>query len=293
MTKTNTMNKRFTRKLRRSLRKTLLADIDCFRQLKNATVQETKDGPAIYIDRGASVLAVGHLDTVLFNKNYSINGDRILNCPQLDDRLGVWVILYLLPILYPDFRFDILLCDSEEVGLSTGQHYPIDKQYNWGFEFDRAGTDSVVYDYQSEHWVNEIKTFSDVGIGAFSDISYLEHLGCKFVNVGVGYHNQHSPNCYADLNETLFMVDSFAQWGIASQDTHFPHQKTAKQSSWIAEDYFCKWCQDYCDDEQLLCIDCQRELLELSWPSSNDYLKDDEIDDFGFDNLDMMIRKDG
>ena len=190
----------------------------------------TPDGPAIFIDNGGSTLAVGHLDHVLWHTP-TFQGDRI-QCGQLDDRLGVWAILDYLPTL-TNKPYDILLCDSEEVGRSTAGYAGFDgssplvlpKRYNWVWELDRAGTDVVTYQYNSPDWHDALESAGfSLGWGSFSDISALEHLGLSAVNVGVGYHGQHSANCYGELSETIAQCRQFAEFLEMYHDTPFPHQ---------------------------------------------------------------------
>ena len=147
-----TLEKPLTKKQRQWLRlfdmldKRLTMPIDAFRSL--GTVTETKDGPLIYIDRGSPILGVAHLDTVAngnLPKPKWLNGPDgfpIVNSIALDDRLGAWVLLDLLPSL--GLTFDVILCDSEERGRSTAESFQPTREYNWGFEFDRAGTDTVL-----------------------------------------------------------------------------------------------------------------------------------------------------
>lgn len=189
-----TKTKKLSRRLKR-LVKTCKLPIDRFRALGNAT--DTEHGPYIHIDNGSDILAVGHLDYVLSHPPTFCEGK--IYCGQLDDRLGVWGILDGLK-KYTNVKYDILLTDSEESGQSTAQFFMPDKVYNWGFELDRAGTDCVLYDYgggtlerllAADDW--------EIGCGAFSDISYLGHLGCEFVNFGIGYHDQHTNNCHAAI----------------------------------------------------------------------------------------------
>lgn len=222
-------------KLQESLTEVLLSrDFDYFRNLPNAKTIETEDGPAIFIDNGADILAVGHLDYVDWSDKPTIDFKQmtVSNCFQLDDRLGVWVILHLLPHLYPDLKYDILLCDSEEVGRSTAKDWEFgDKKYNFGFEFDRAGIDAVTYEYSDKHWDEAVSEFVSLGRGAFSDICYLERLGCKMVNVGTGYYDQHSAWCWADLEETIIIANAFGKWATENQNVHFPHVETPS-SKW-------------------------------------------------------------
>jgi hypothetical protein len=67
-------------------------------------------GHLIHIDRGCKILGVAHLDTVLSATPHLENS--LVMTPTLDDRLGVWVLLHLLPSLgFNDY--DILLTDNE------------------------------------------------------------------------------------------------------------------------------------------------------------------------------------
>ena len=111
-----------------------------------------KDEWFIFIDNGADTLAVGHLDYVKYHK--AVMEEGILKCGQLDDRLGVWIILELLPAM--GIQSDILLTTNEEKGLSTAGLFDLsvvgkqDHQYNWMYEFDRRGKEVVMYKYEDE-----------------------------------------------------------------------------------------------------------------------------------------------
>jgi hypothetical protein len=228
-----------TRRKLKQLKKVLRANIKDFKSLPNATVTDTKDGPMIHIDNGSNVLAIAHMDTVMDTKDFFITDQKgpnptVHDCPQLDDRLGVWVLLYLLPHLDPNFKYDILLTDSEEVGQSTAKDFVTDKQYNYIFEFDRAGTDVVTYDYSSGYWDAQMEKISHVGHGSFSDISYAQHLGCKGVNIGVGYYGQHTKKCYAKLNETVDMAQKFLNWANKVDGTLFSHTEVDSYQSYDA-----------------------------------------------------------
>lgn len=182
-------------------------------------VQQTKHGPLIYQDNGANILAVGHLDFVKYAKP-TISKD-LVRCPQLDDRLGVWVILDILK--EAGLKFDVLLTDSEEVGQSTAQYFESPKKYNWMFEFDRMGTDVVMYDFHTQELALNLEDHGfDVGYGSFTDICYLEQLGVAGFNFGVGYHNQHTDRCYADLNQTYENVVKFCHFYETNKDIEFP-----------------------------------------------------------------------
>lgn len=258
---------RFTKQLKQSLVNCLTDPIEKFSSLGHTI--ETKNGPATYIDNGSDIIAAGHLDWVYFNPQPKIDWRKrtVTQCPQLDDRLGVWVLLHLLPAIDPTFKFDIILCDSEETGNSTGQHYPFQKNYRWGFEFDRAGVDCVNYEYSDKSWDLECQNLAELGSGAFSDISYLEHLNCKMVNVGVGYYSQHTRHCYAKLNETISMAQKFVQWANVRKNVKYPHTKN--NTTWGGPYGFyddsddvneCEFC--FCEtDQSWLCSDCQLQIV--------------------------------
>lgn len=161
-----------------------------------------------HIDNGSDILAVAHVDYVNLPYHFYQEGD-IVCCPRLDDRLGVWVILDLLPQL---INVDVLLTTNEEIGQSTGQFFKPNKQYNWMFQFDRAGTDVVMYHYETPKLRRILQRNGfRAGRGSFSDISYMD-LGCSGFNFGVGYHLQHTIDCYADLQDTYSMVGKFVKF---------------------------------------------------------------------------------
>jgi hypothetical protein len=189
----------------------------------------------LFLDRGAKVLAVAHLDHVMFTKPKKKK--TYIHCPQLDDRLGLWVIYALLPTL--NCRdFDILLTDHEEMGASTAEYFTPGKEYNWVFEFDRMGAgDCALYQYDTPGNKELVKKygFNPVG-GSFTDICDLNHLGCAAFNFAVGYHNQHSQHCYADLDDTVACAKRFIKLFDEHGDIHIPHDGR-KQSRWDMGDY--------------------------------------------------------
>ncbi len=202
------------------LEKILSSNLTDFRCLGDTI--DTPDGQLTFIDNGADVLAVAHLDTVMQTK-FIWDGWTIKNCPQLDDRLGVWTLLNLLPDLDCP-KFDILLTDGEESGRSTAQHFETNKQYNWMFEFDRAGNDMVMYDYEDDDLIDLMGEYDwDVGSGSFTDICFLEHLDAKGFNFGVGYYGQHTKKCYADIQDTVINAQKFIAFMKDFGGTLLPH----------------------------------------------------------------------
>jgi hypothetical protein len=185
---------------------------------------KNKDREAIYLKRNpkSKVLAVGHTDVVLYGDPRITLDYKQVNCPQLDDRLGVWLILHpLVKALPKDMPFDVLLTDREEVGDSTANLLNPDKQYNWIFEFDRKGQEVVMYDYQTPELKKLMEDFGfEVGHGSFTDICMLDRLGCAAFNFGTGYHKEHSKDCYANLEETAENVEKFVKFYKANYHTH-------------------------------------------------------------------------
>jgi hypothetical protein len=172
----------------------------------------TPGGNYVFRDRGERVLAVAHLDTVLPCTQFVRDGDRVY-CPALDDRLGVYLLSDLLPLL--GVKFDLLLTDGEERGCSTARWFVPPRRYNWMFSFDRAGTDVVMYQYDTPMSRRLLhRAGFRVGVGSYSDIADLDFLNCSGFNFGCGYHRQHKPDCFADLSETRGMVEQFVRlWG--------------------------------------------------------------------------------
>jgi hypothetical protein len=205
------------------LRKRCLASIDSFHS--EGDVHETPDGCYVYRDNGASILAVAHLDVVQSGPRHfghpKGNSNLIYNA-QLDDRLGAWIILDVLPSI--GINVDVLLTEGEESCRSTAAHFQTEKKYNWLIEFDRAGSDVVLYDY----WTEELDTLLEskgnkVGVGTYSDISVLDHLGVAGLNWGIGYHNHHFRNAYFKVSECKEAIRRFVEFYSAHKNTRFPY----------------------------------------------------------------------
>lgn len=198
-------------------------------------------------DNGGSVLAVAHLDSVQqcthFHEMHLPHKHRVY-CPVLDDRLGVYIILNLLPKL--GLKYDILLTTDEEIGRSTAQNFSTTKQYNWIFEFDRKGDDVVMYDYETKEMKENLEKVGwKVGRGSYSDISELEFLECKAFNFGTGYQDYHSLDAYVDLKVLAVNIQKFFLFFNKFKDVHLPHKKVEKKWNWRSggwRDY------DYGDD---------------------------------------------
>ena len=193
----------------------------------------TPDEWYVHIDNGADVLAVAHLDYVADNVGFvsmewekdGLNHVVVWN-GALDDRLGVFLLLDVLPSI--GAKFDVLLTTNEEWGNSTAELFKTEKEYNWIFQFDRRGTDVVMYEYETKV-LKELLTEVGlhVGRGSFSDICELQDLGCKGFNFGTGYYNEHMKDHHAVLSDTESMCWLFYEFYKAHADTHFTHEKSA------------------------------------------------------------------
>lgn len=163
-------------------------------------------------DQNAPVLAVAHCDYVDCGSNHFLAHKGKVWSSRLDDRLGVYVILDVLPALGIDV--DILLTDDEEKGQSTAQFFDPanhhNRAYNWIVQFDRRGMGAVCYDYDAiEPYVQ--KCFK-LDYGSFSDICWLEHLGVCGLNVGTAYYNEHTLGSYAVMAQLRDQLRRFSEF---------------------------------------------------------------------------------
>jgi hypothetical protein len=187
-------------------------------------------GAYLYQDNGNNILAVAHLDTVLdYDSPFrwiQAGSDTVVLSPNLDDRLGVFIILELLPQL--QIPVDILFTTGEESCTSTAQDFAQDcnKKYSWIVEFDRAGNDVVLYQYDEVPELTEDLQSAGfkIGKGSYTDICALEELGIGAFNVGIGYHFQHSDQCCASLQEMLKQLYKFQDFFKAYGDKQYEYK---------------------------------------------------------------------
>lgn len=214
-----------------------------------------------HLDNGSDILAVAHLDTVQQCDHFQevkLTGETLIYNAKLDDRLGVYTILDLLPKL--GINVDVLLTENEETGQSTARDFKPEKQYNWIIEFDRMGTGAVLYQF---NWDDTVKEYFKVHIGAFSDISDLGHLGCQAMNIGVGYHDCHSQRAYFVLEEYLEQIEAFARFHARYKSEFFGFTKADSVISY--PDFTFLWCEDCAiecfEDEDDLMYDAEDNIL--------------------------------
>ncbi len=252
-----------------SLKTCLLADSDSLSALGHTI--ETPHGPLTHIDNGGNILAVVHRDFVHWNDKPKIRTNSVRKCPQLDDRLGLYAILNELPKCLEamgGIKFDVLITDSEESGESTAQYFSerFDvPDYNWMFQFDRAGADVVLYDYDTPENSDRLRDFGfQIGLGSFTDICSLESLGVAGWNIGTGYHQQHTQNCYADLGQLSRSVDRFSQFIEQYHDEKIPHI-APKIDEWGYPEWNDSIEQVYCPDRNTHFPTCSMCGWSLTW----------------------------
>jgi hypothetical protein len=181
-------------------------------------------------DYGSRVLAVAHLDTVAdadarVARFIHTEAGEVVFSRALDDRLGAYTILELLPEV--GIEYDILLTVGEEMGSSTAEFFdaPEGRTYDWIIEFDRGGTDVVLYQYEDATTIAATRaTGAHVAQGIFSDISYMEHVGVKAWNWGVGYRDYHGPKSHAYLDDYFSMIARYLKFHQQNYGVNsYPH----------------------------------------------------------------------
>lgn len=183
------------------------------------------------IDNGSSVLVLAHTDTVFPVTAHKVVADsRRVYSPALDDRLGVYIALDLLPAL--GVVVDVLLTDGEESGNSTAELVPPEvlKKYNWFASLDRKGADVVTYGLDSPKFLDAIQREGfPIGQGSFSDISALNTDRCC-LNLGIGYYHAHTPECYADRAVCASQVQRFARFYEKNKGIKFNQSGSGKEA---------------------------------------------------------------
>jgi len=227
---------------------------------------ETPDGPYIFIDNGADILAVAHLDSVL-QPLFFLEQCGFISSPVLDDRLGAHIILDVLPTL--GLKYDILLTSGEEYCRSTALHFEPPRQYKWMFEFDRRGTDVVMYHYENGETVAAVESVgAEVGVGSYTDLVDLEHLGVSGFNWGCAYDLEHTYACYVDLELCEYMIGLFVEFYHEYKNTMFEYtfeesQPYRGQGGWGGLEAY--WDKDWI-------------LKECEWCGSPNYLIPTDVD---------------
>jgi hypothetical protein len=249
------------------------------------------------------VLAIAHTDCVpkYVKPIYDKDKFRIVS-GQLDDRLGVAILLDILPNFMPWLQVDVLLTDDEEIGKSTAHDWVLDLQlnnqleavkdtYDWIFSFDRAGTDVVTYNFNNKTADDTLETAGwHIGDGSFSDICMVESLGIWACNFGCGYYGQHSNKCYVDLDvlrANLYRFRCFvnkiepivassgqiknvpyqnSKWGKYGYDPYLPYAQSGKSKA-----------GSFYDDDKYSYLDDDWYRVNKDIPVHLDDFKDDSL----------------
>lgn len=178
----------------------------------------------IYLDYGYKWLIVCHTDTVYPKSrdftSYKALGESYIFSPALDDRLGVYTALEILPEL--GIQADILLTENEESAISSAYYFKPSHEYNLMVELDRQELAPVLYDYDTK----EIKqALASIGltpaIGSYSDIRELTELGICGVNFGIGYKNQHTALCSVKLSDYVKCLERLKRFYLRYHETSF------------------------------------------------------------------------
>lgn len=178
---------------------------------------------ACLIERGSPTLMVAHVDTVCTPYwAAEIAGGRLFH-NALDDRLGVYLGLEVLPAM--GVRTDLLLTTGEEEGRSTAALFRTRKRYNWMFSFDRQGEDVVCYQYACAALAGIFQEAGfTVGDGTYSCIAELEHLGCCGMNFGCGMFDCHDEGAFCDLAMLGRQLTRFASFYRKYSRVLLPHK---------------------------------------------------------------------
>jgi hypothetical protein len=265
----------------------------------------------LYLDRGedSRVLFVAHLDTVndfwtpikgkqapkWTKPNYAIKNNKkygdYVQSIALDDRLGVYAGLYMLPAL--GINCDVLLTLDEEIGASTAKEFKTSKQYNWIFSFDRHDLNPVLYQYDTDEMRDRLESVGyKISHGTFSDICYLDHLGVSGINFGIGYQNEHSQKCTAYLSDFDYCIDMFVKFYEKYKDEHMPYTPVPKYTAhngyyshvWDEledwpNDGFCKVCGVQLLDTSVgICIMCEDYMDSLDAEHDREFGQDESED---------------
>lgn len=191
----------------------------------------TKTYPYYYKDNGSKILAIAHLDTVKDEDFFALCwtgfpwGPTFFN-PKLDDRLGCYILLYVLPKL--GIKYDLLLTTGEEAGRSSGENFAkeMKNKWNWMFQFDRMGTDVATYMYGDAQVTEDLKKVELESVyGLASDISKMTALGIKGFNFGCAYYDHHSRMAFCAYDLLIKQIIKFKHFYNLFKEKAMPHKE--------------------------------------------------------------------
>jgi hypothetical protein len=185
----------------------------------------------IYVDNGAPVLLVAHIDTV-HTPRYVSPADGA----GFDDRLGVCAAHQLVQA-HPQW-YDLLLTDYEEALATTAQYFRPSHEYNWVVELDREGEDYVDYGLASEDFHDAMVQHGfRQGIGSYTDICDMDYICASKVNIGIGTYRGHSPHSGFDPDALRRQIRRLLSLTADCAQTAYPME-------WASE---CPLCGDTLD----------------------------------------------
>lgn len=177
------------------------------------------------------VLAVVHTDVNGGDKDLrAVYHESRVVARSLDDRLGLYMLLQLAA--YHDF--DLLVTTDEELGASTATQFREDHpeyRCNWMFSIDRRARFTpqfepsvVLYEYHDAETVALCEAAGfEVEHGSFSDITMLSDLCVKGFNFSAAYFNEHTDQCWADMENVDVMLQKIDAFLAEHSATHLPH----------------------------------------------------------------------
>ena len=236
-----------------------------------------------FIDNGADILFVGHLDKSRGSLDRNIftyyeadkSGKHYVHNGNLDDREGVFIGHYLLPTQF-GITFDYLFTTDEETGGSTAEEFQRDwlalpeekrKKYKWIIEFDRHGLEPVMYEFEDKDLREKIEEFIKTTKGSFTDICKLSKMGCKAINWSTGYYSEHTPGHYAIMEDMVKVIEAFVGFYRKYKDVHLPHTHTSysRNQSWNWENGYNSAAASVhrSSYEQIECPRCSRKVYSV------------------------------
>lgn len=240
-----------------ALRTICQAEWDYFKQFGTEYNAGTEER-FIFNDTGSKVLFVAHLDSVMkdrehFNRIGTEEGRVIVQSPVLDDRLGAYSGLVLLPEHLGENCFSILLTDNEEINGSTAEHWmkSIGKDYigkfNWVVEVDRMGAnDCAMYAHVDNKENRElVKLYGwQPTHGSFTDICNLYPLGVLGMNISCGYENYHAKGAWMDVRSYVKNMARLMWFFEENKDIKIEssvREKVVRYYGGYSEDDFGRW----------------------------------------------------
>jgi len=242
-----------------------LSDTELFQYLiennRNAIVG---DNFILYFKDKRYPTLVAHIDTVHKEtpKNILWN-DRYMWSPEGiggDDRCGVYALLQLQHLS----SVNLLFTNGEEIG-GVGAMEACDCEIlsstPYFIELDRRGTDAVFYndellsrDKRVRQFVKCIKKFFKIGTGSFSDISIIgEYFQVASVNLGIGFHREHTLGEYIDLKEMKYTISVVPELiSLINKETKgkkIKHKSSFWYRTWSNRGFHCYDCTSWdCDN---------------------------------------------